>query len=443
MKDEPPGGRAPVALEPARPGDLPAVSALASAALPEAWSEALFAGELARGEGRLWVARERGTRGIAGYVVLRRVEDAAHVLSMAVTPPRRRAGVGRALLGRALAVAAREGARRADLEVRAGNAGAQAFYAAMGFVAAERRPRYYPGGEDALRMARSLEVEGDETELSVPPPGAPLRAEASVVGNRAEGACRRLALRLPAALPESAPGQFAMLSPGARGGAERFDPLLPRPMALYRVRRDADVAEVEVLYKVVGRGTALLADARAGDRLRFVGPLGRGFALPAPGERALLVGGGTGIASLYALAARALAAAPEGAAPLVLLGARSAPELMGRDDFEALGVPVRVATEDGSAGPAALVTELLEAALEEPGSATRVYACGPTPMMRRAAALAAAAGRPCAVSLENRMACGYGVCLGCAVPRAAGGFDLVCREGPVFASGALAWEGVP
>jgi dihydroorotate dehydrogenase electron transfer subunit len=122
----------------------------------------------------------------------------------------------------------------------------------------------------------------------------------------------------------------------------------------------------------------------------------------------------------------------------VLLGARSAADLMGRDDFEALGVPLRIATEDGSVGVRGLVTQLLEEALEEePGA--RVYACGPTPMMRRAAEIAAARQARCLVSLENTMACGFGVCLGCAAPRAQGGFALVCREGPVFEAADVDW----
>jgi dihydroorotate dehydrogenase electron transfer subunit len=88
------------------------------------------------------------------------------------------------------------------------------------------------------------------------------------------------------------------------------------------------------------------------------------------------------------------------------------------------------------------VTDLLEAALAEAGP-LRVYACGPTPMMRRCADLASARGAPACASLENHMACGFGVCLGCAVPVRGGGFALVCRDGPVFATGDVVWEGLP
>jgi dihydroorotate dehydrogenase electron transfer subunit len=226
-----------------------------------------------------------------------------------------------------------------------------------------------------------------------------------------------------------------MLSPGALAAAPRFDPLLPRPMAVYRTTACRDGgAQVEILYKVSGRGTALLAAARAGETIGVVGPLGRGFAAPAPGGDAILVGGGTGIASLLDLAASAQSVGRV----RVLLGARTADDLMGVADFERLGVGVSVATEDGSRGRPGLVTALLEDALAAWPRAT-VYACGPTPMMRRAAELAEKAGCPCVVSLENPMACGFGVCLGCAAPRADGGFALVCRDGPVFAAHEIDW----
>lgn len=274
----------------------------------------------------------------------------------------------------------------------------------------------------------------------------PLRALARVLANEREGAgagaaSHRLRVQWPG-FAGFAPGQFAMVSPGAIGSAERCDPLLPRPMAIYRAEPGAGGGEVEILYKVHGRGTALLADARPGERVRVVGPLGRPFPLPAAGQAALLVGGGTGIASLYELASRARAAS--GARVAVLLGARSAGDLMAVADFEALGVDVRIATEDGSAGARGLVTALLDAALaEDTARGALVYACGPTPMMRAAADVAAAHGCGCIVSLENRMACGVGVCLGCAAPVRAGGYALVCRRGPVFDADDVAWDGLP
>jgi dihydroorotate dehydrogenase electron transfer subunit len=267
-----------------------------------------------------------------------------------------------------------------------------------------------------------------------------IRVDAEVRVNRDEGgANRRLRLGVPG-WPGSAPGQFAMLSPGSCGTAERYDPLLPRPMAVYRSVSEAGGAELEILYRMSGRGTRLLAGAQPGETVRVVGPLGIGFPLPQRGQRAVLVGGGTGIASLYELAAAARARGPV----VVLLGARVAQELMGRADFAALGVDLRVATEDGSEGRPGRVTELLEEALAEPGAADEVvYACGPTAMMRRAAEIAERRDRRCHVSLENRMACGFGVCLGCAVARKDGGFALVCCDGPVLDARVVRWEEAP
>jgi dihydroorotate dehydrogenase electron transfer subunit len=268
---------------------------------------------------------------------------------------------------------------------------------------------------------------------------APVRVDAEVVALVGEGGVNHRLTLAVEGWPGSAPGQFVMLSAGVLAAAERSDPLLPRPMAVYRQRRENGVAQVEILFKRHGRGTALLAQARAGERVRLVGPLGRGFALPSPGETPLLVAGGTGIASVYELAMR-LAEAAQPAT--VLLGARSAEDLMAGDDFGALGGALHIATEDGSRGERGLVTGLLEGELA--GAARpRVYACGPTAMMRRVAEIAGAAGAPCAVSLENPMACGFGVCLGCATPLSEGGFALVCRDGPVFDAAAIEWAGQP
>ena len=268
----------------------------------------------------------------------------------------------------------------------------------------------------------------------------PARSEAVVVELSHEGGGnQRLVIRVPD-WPGFDPGQFVMLSPGALSDVMRSDPLLPRPMAVYRERRSGADCDIEILFKRHGRGTALLADALPGERIRVVGPLGRGFQEPAAGERALLVAGGTGVASIRELAARC--GAQPGPKPRVLLGARSAVDLMGLSDFEALEVPLEVSTEDGSLGRQGRVTDLLEDVLAG-GEPFRVFCCGPTPMMRRVAELAEAAGRPCMVSLENPMACGFGVCLGCAAPMRAGGYALVCREGPVFAASDLSWEGLP
>lgn len=273
-----------------------------------------------------------------------------------------------------------------------------------------------------------------ETNLA----GAPTRSDAEVVFNRDEGAGNwRVRLRVPGWPSETAPGQFVMLTPGGLTKLSS-DPLLPRPMAVYRVFQTNENAEVEFLYKVVGRGTTLLSLAQAGDLIGVLGPLGQGFSVPAAGGKALLVAGGTGVASVYELAARAC----EQSKVTVLMGARSKADLGNLSDFEALSVQLEIATEDGSRGHKGLVTELMGPAGLDGSDEVTVYACGPTPMMRAAARLAAEKGKACFVSLENPMACGFGVCLGCAAPRSDGGFSLVCRDGPVFDASEIDWENV-
>jgi dihydroorotate dehydrogenase electron transfer subunit len=282
---------------------------------------------------------------------------------------------------------------------------------------------------------------------SVPLQLAPaIRAEAVVSLNRPEGAGNhRLRLHVDG-WPGSRPGQFLMLSPGALTDVRRDDPLLPRPMAVFKQHE----SEVEILYKVEGRGTGLLAHTVPGDRLRVVGPLGRPFEPPPGGAHSIVIGGGTGVASIFGLVAEA----PADSRMTVILGARAKADLMARSDFEDLrsglreGAPedlnidLRLTTEDGSLGQRGLVTDALAELLAQ-GDVARVYCCGPTPMMRRCAEMAASSSVHCVVSLENNMACGFGVCLGCAAPCGPEGYALVCRDGPVFDADEIRWEGLP
>ncbi len=285
------------------------------------------------------------------------------------------------------------------------------------------------------------------TLASVPAAHPPIRGRGTVVSNVVDGHGRKLRLRVEG-WPGAWPGQFVMVGAGAESGVPRRDPLLPRPMAVYRELPEegpggGTARDVELLYRVVGRGTTLLSEAVEGETVSIVGPLGQGFPVEAGEGPALLAGGGTGIASLYGLA-RGLAAA--GRETVVMLGARGEQDLIGRADFAALaeeGVELLCATEDGSVGVEGFVTVSLRERLASAGASATVFAVGPTPMMRACAELADEVGARCLVSLENPMACGFGVCLGCAAPRAEGGFSLVCKAGPVFDAREIAWEGLP
>jgi dihydroorotate dehydrogenase electron transfer subunit len=226
-----------------------------------------------------------------------------------------------------------------------------------------------------------------------------------------------------AALAGALPGQFVMV----RGDWGR-DPLLPRAISLLEVGADGTAA---MLVKAVGRGTGLLARLRAGAALKVLGPLGTAFPAPAADRTDLLVAGGCGIPPVYFQAARA-AAAGLGHRVEVFLGGRTAQDLPYAAELERLGVRLHLTTDDGSRGCRGLVTTALEARLDEVGGHPRLMACGPDPMLRAVARVARERGLPCHVSLEAAMACGLGVCLGCAVPARSRPFVYVCTDGPVF-----------
>jgi dihydroorotate dehydrogenase electron transfer subunit len=248
----------------------------------------------------------------------------------------------------------------------------------------------------------------------------------------------RLRLDDPAMACAIRPGQFLMVRPA--GGT---DPLLGRPFALYDVVRDASGAPValDVVYLVIGKGTAALAARRPGDLVTVWGPLGNGFG-PAPGGDVWFLAGGVGQTPFLALG-RAWRT-PElfglGGTPCrsstLFYGVRTAALLAGLDDFKAARVRVEVATDDGSAGHRGFVTDLARRAFERGERPALAVACGPPPMLRAAAALMAQHDVPCLVSLENHMACGFGVCFSCVTPirQADGSSDLrrVCVEGPIF-----------
>jgi NAD(P)H-flavin reductase len=242
------------------------------------------------------------------------------------------------------------------------------------------------------------------------------RRAATVTGNERLGAYTVLHVdddRGPA--PE--PGQFAMIAAVERwGGGADERPLLPRA---FSIARHAG-SELQFLLEDVGPGTRRLSELRAGERMWVAGPFGRGFRPPAPGARAILVGGGVGIAPLAILQDRLSRHAA------VLLGFRDGAHAEGAR----LLAGAALATDDGSAGHHGPVTDLLAAELDE-GSGQVVYACGPPPMLEAVRALCERTGTPAQLALEAGMACGFGACFGCVVPRRAGGYLRVCLDGPV------------
>lgn len=229
----------------------------------------------------------------------------------------------------------------------------------------------------------------------------------------------------------AAAGQFAMV----RGATWGEAPLLPRPMSLL-----SGGERPSILIKVVGEGTTRMAHASSGEPFELLAPLGKPWS-PCPADhRPLLVAGGVGVAPLVFLG-RVLAA--EKRAPISLYGGRTSADLPLLEELGATG-EVRVATEDGSRGTKGRVTAILEQALDDllaAGERPKLYTCGPDRMMAAVAAIAAARGVSCEASLETPMACGYGVCLGCPVQRAEGGYLYACTEGPCVDARTIAWEG--
>ena len=241
----------------------------------------------------------------------------------------------------------------------------------------------------------------------------------------------RFAIDAPDVGREARPGQFVMVK-----AAEGTAPLLRRPLGIHA----ADGGGIELFFKIAGRGTEILSGKRPGEPLDLIGPLGRGFTIPAAavGTTALLVGGGRGIAPLYFLA-RELAAA--GARPVVLYGGRCLADIPLRERFEQAGLEYHCSTDDGSFGFPGFVTELArrEIARDKPAI---VYACGPDPMMKALAAITARHGVPAEFSLEAVMGCGIGACWGCVHRiRTEGGegWVKICEEGPVFPGERIQW----
>lgn len=234
-----------------------------------------------------------------------------------------------------------------------------------------------------------------------------------------------LELEAPVKLPEIFPGQFVQAlvdnSPST---------FLRRPFSIHFVDYAANT--LSLLIQIKGEGTRHLSLLVPGDTLNLVYPLGNAFSLPDSG-RLLLVGGGAGVAPLMFMGD---VLNRKGIRPDFLVGFRSADEVSQQDEYARFG-KVFLTTDDGSQGQKGFVTQHPLWA-QDPLPYDRVYCCGPDAMMHAVSKLAAAKGVPCEVSLENMMACGYGVCLCCITPTDKGN-ERVCIEGPVFETGRLNW----
>jgi dihydroorotate dehydrogenase electron transfer subunit len=239
-----------------------------------------------------------------------------------------------------------------------------------------------------------------------------------------------------ASLAPAKPGQFVMIR-----GAWGRDPLLPRAFSLLSV---GPGGTADILAKTVGRGTALLERALPGAEVDVLGPLGSSFPEPEADTTDLLVAGGVGLPPLYMQASLA-ADRRQVARSEMIYGGRGGDDLVLLHEMQAMGLSLFLTTENGAVGTKGLVTRALEARLEHHrGTPLRVMGCGPNAMLWAVARIARDKGVPCFISLEEQMACGIGVCLGCAIPARSRPYRYVCSNGPVFdAADVLDVEGQP
>ena len=213
----------------------------------------------------------------------------------------------------------------------------------------------------------------------------------------------------------TAPGQFVNIK------LDGF--YLRRPISVC----DAEKGRLTLIYKVVGEGTALMSALKPGDSLDTLTGLGNGYDTSKSGDAPLLIGGGVGVPPLYLLCKKLL---EEGKKPSVILGFNSEKEIFFEDEFSALGVPVYIATADGSKGAKGFVTDVMKK-LEY----SYFYTCGPMPMFRAIEKIAKTSGQ---YSFEERMGCGFGACMGCTCKTKYGN-KRICRDGPVLEREEIIW----
>lgn len=254
----------------------------------------------------------------------------------------------------------------------------------------------------------------------------------------------RMRMTAPAEMLGAKPGQFVMVRVNPS-----IDPLIRRPFGVFDVGtlQPAYTGAVpqpylEILYRVVGKGTGMLSTLHENDILDILGPLGTGFENGPAGEEKLIVGGGVGLAPLYLLAKELVKDSPV----RLFAGGRTRDDVLCITEFERLGVECYTATEDGSLGECGLVTKVLEQRLDATANKGQIVACGPHGMLKAVAGIGAKRGVKTQVSLEGYMACGMGACLGCVCQGADHStenpdYRCVCTEGPVFEATELKWEG--
>ncbi len=246
---------------------------------------------------------------------------------------------------------------------------------------------------------------------------------------------------LPVAFGKPLPGQFIMIRV-----AGLVEPFLGRPISIYSFSRKKSSSEIELLYRVVGKGTQILSSLISGSAVEIHGPLGGSYKIFPEKENIVFIAGGIGVAPLSMLAQYFCKDA--GVEPSCLsfyVGAKTAKEIVCLDKLTELCGNMHVCTDDGTSGQKAFVTRAFQKDIKKYDPAnTAIYACGPRGMMKTLAGILAKTGFLCQVSLEERMACGTGACMGCAVAvkdeTGKAVYRRVCSDGPVFNLEDVIWE---
>jgi dihydroorotate dehydrogenase electron transfer subunit len=249
------------------------------------------------------------------------------------------------------------------------------------------------------------------------------------------------------------PGQFIMMKVN-----NSYDPLLSRPMSFHRIISPNPSLEkggrgkFEILYQVVGKGTGIMSGLKEGAKIDILGPLGRGFLIPDWMDRAIIIAGGMGVAPMMALAEEISRHEVKKSkiSISVFMGVKTKDDILCREDFERIGAEVYVSTEDGSLGKKGTCVDLLKELMtdtplfsppsEGGGWGGAIFACGPQGMLKAIAGIAMDKKILCQVSLDKRMACGTGACLGCVIKVRSQKYACVCKDGPVFDAGEINWE---
>jgi len=236
----------------------------------------------------------------------------------------------------------------------------------------------------------------------------------------------------PEIAEDAQPGQFLHIR-----CSDALLPLLRRPISI--ADADKKTGSIKIIYRVVGQGTQLLCQKKPGDRLDIIGPLGNGFPMPDKGKTSIIIGGGIGVAPLLYLAKNIAKEQMNGHLPIVLLGFATKQEAFGIEFLNSLHVKVEICTDDGTFGYKGFPTKLLKEYLKQYQEKSNLilYACGPKPMLSGIKDIAACENITTYLSLEERMACGVGACLGCSVKSSQAGYKKVCKDGPVFEAGEI------